>query len=168
MHVLKVTLCYPPGECHPDALLDMPPEGADLSGHYEDYEFLTSNRVPVVGSVQSFADSGDWTVMAVEHYVSDTVSDLAGVYHLLCTRGGQPLKREERSRDYTVLGLMMDGQTIVVREEGTTWADWWVGSELSIPKPSPTREVLMFTPKDPDSSYDAVVICRPVSVLQTA
>jgi len=59
----------------------------------------------------------------------------------------------------------MDGQSLVWREPG--WADWWYGSELSIPKSSPTREVLTFSPTA-ESSLDRVVICRPVRVLQAA
>ena len=165
MNILKFTLCYPPGECHPDALLEAPPDDIELSGNYEGYEFATSSDVPNIGNTQVFQDSGLWIVAAIESYPPDTKSDLSSFYHLVCTRDGKPRERDAKS-GYTVLGLMMDGQKLVEREPG--WADWWVGSERSIPKPSATREVLAFTPKDNNLSYDVVVVCRPVKVLQAA
>jgi|GEM_PF-4296406 len=164
MNVLEFTLCYPPGECHPDALLELPPEGVELSGNYEGYEFLTAHHVPEVGAVQAFADSGDWIITAVESYLPTAHSDLSGFYHAICTKDGKT-PAQERSEGYTVLGVKMDGQELVWRAPG--WADWWYGSELSIPKPSPTREVLTFTPRT-DSSYGIVVVSRPVRMLQVS
>lgn len=162
MNVLKFTLCYPPGECHPDALLEMPPDDVELSGNYEIYEFLTAQQVPCIGDVQRF-ESGLWKVAAIERYSPDANSDLSGVYNLICTRDGKTPARSEK-RGYTVLGVMMEGQNLVEREPG--WADWWYGSAASIPKPSATREVLTFAPKDSEPSYDVIVICRPLQVQQ--
>lgn len=172
MHILNFTLCYPPGEYHPEALLDLPPEDIELADTYEIYEFQTSDSVPVVGKVIHFPDLGGyWVVAKVESYQPEVESNLDGFHVVLCTRDGRLLERQDGSYDFRVLGLVMEGDTIGEREPRL--ADWWVGSESSLPRPSARREVLLFKPTgDPGGpceavrspqGFDVVAICRTLA-----
>jgi hypothetical protein len=167
MFVINSILCYPPGECHPDALLDTPPEGEELSGNQEVYDFQASTTPPYVGEAREYPE-GRWIVTEVDYYSSSQTTSIQGFYTAVCTKDGKPQEREEAAPDFRVLGLVMNGDEIVERSPGL--ADWWVGSELSIPKPSAHQEVLKFSSDQgrPKGGYDLMVITQTQPVLVAA
>ncbi|MBD2034501.1 hypothetical protein H6F86_31080 [Phormidium sp. FACHB-592] len=169
MHILQFTLCYPLGECHPDALLDMPPDDVELSGNYELYEFQTAAQVPAVGKGWDFPESGGrWVITKVESYAPTVPNTIDGFHTVLCTRDGVLLDRKDSDTDYRVLGLRLDGDTIYEREPGL--ADWWVSSALSLPKPSNEQTIHLFQPVEgrPACGYDLVAIVQTQGSTVTA
>lgn len=161
MHIIHSVLCYPSDQ--PPEPVEQLPDGVELVGNHEVYDFQTASQVPQVGEGLNFPE-GRWSVTAVESYYPEQVSAIGGVHVAICTQDGQPLERRDDSSQFRVLTLRMQGDTIVERAPGL--ADWAIGSELWIPHPAASREVLLFKPQGPrpPKGFDVVAICRTSAV----